>query len=401
MKKLILHIGTPKTGTSALQRFCQENAAALEEQGFAYPDPGGRWLRVHPSRNGQFLVQIAEAAGNRAASEQVAESVRRFNEVANSADGQTVILSDEGLWQAGAINEGGWRHIYLTCRDAGFEAIQVVVYLRRQDELVEQTWKQHIKGARRSRVRLTKMLERSNLQAKCEYDAILRELEGVFGRASITVRLYDRSLLKNGDVVDDFFETVGAHVTDAMVRPGTTVNAGISNNLTIIKRLANLSGAYRETDNFLEPAAQAVSERRREKGEPSMLSPAYRHEIIERYREGNAAIARRYLGRTDGVLFAPKPTDDDPAWEPQTAQMGQDAFLLLVDALAREHEHTRALEQRVRELERREGALTLCLGQLNRRRPTVRGLARHLLGKHELPLPAAREEAPMGRLGEQ
>ena len=35
--KLIIHIGTPKTGTTAIQQFLSENELLLNEVGFSYP----------------------------------------------------------------------------------------------------------------------------------------------------------------------------------------------------------------------------------------------------------------------------------------------------------------------------------------------------------------------------
>ena len=37
MKTLHVHIGTPKTATTAIQHFCKENAKILAEKGFCYP----------------------------------------------------------------------------------------------------------------------------------------------------------------------------------------------------------------------------------------------------------------------------------------------------------------------------------------------------------------------------
>lgn len=35
---LILHIGTPKTGTTAIQKFLYDNQTLLKEKGFFYPE---------------------------------------------------------------------------------------------------------------------------------------------------------------------------------------------------------------------------------------------------------------------------------------------------------------------------------------------------------------------------
>jgi len=54
-KKLILHIGQPKTGTTSIQRFCLNHRNHLLQQGVLYPD-AGRHGPGHPHFEPQFLV---------------------------------------------------------------------------------------------------------------------------------------------------------------------------------------------------------------------------------------------------------------------------------------------------------------------------------------------------------
>ena len=56
MPTLYLHIGTPKTGTTALQNFLPANEEVLEQHGICYPDFGFRYTGLGVHRNGHFLV---------------------------------------------------------------------------------------------------------------------------------------------------------------------------------------------------------------------------------------------------------------------------------------------------------------------------------------------------------
>lgn len=40
--RIILHIGTPKTGTTAIQRFLIENESLLQQNGYSYPRLPGK-----------------------------------------------------------------------------------------------------------------------------------------------------------------------------------------------------------------------------------------------------------------------------------------------------------------------------------------------------------------------
>lgn len=58
---LLIHIGMPKTGTTALQSFLYENMKNLKEQGWCYPDlkkelPGIMGMRFMEEKNGFFSL---------------------------------------------------------------------------------------------------------------------------------------------------------------------------------------------------------------------------------------------------------------------------------------------------------------------------------------------------------
>ena len=60
MKTLYLHIGTPKTATSSIQKFLAQNREVLESEGYVFPKSLHRYLNVNSRRNGHFLVQKVE-----------------------------------------------------------------------------------------------------------------------------------------------------------------------------------------------------------------------------------------------------------------------------------------------------------------------------------------------------
>lgn len=66
MKTLFIHIGTPKTATTSLQHFCEENESILEEQGYCYPVFPHKFKHISILRNGFFLsYKKSDEQGNR------------------------------------------------------------------------------------------------------------------------------------------------------------------------------------------------------------------------------------------------------------------------------------------------------------------------------------------------
>jgi hypothetical protein len=49
--KIILHVGTHKTGTTSIQHFCRRNQKELLKQGFLYPDSDLVGLKSHPAHH--------------------------------------------------------------------------------------------------------------------------------------------------------------------------------------------------------------------------------------------------------------------------------------------------------------------------------------------------------------
>jgi hypothetical protein len=87
--KLVLHAGTPKTGTTALQQTLFRERDTLAEQGIWYPPED-----VDPvKKKHQYLVDILRAADGR-------ELARRVEQIVRSAPShtRTVVLSTEGLF---------------------------------------------------------------------------------------------------------------------------------------------------------------------------------------------------------------------------------------------------------------------------------------------------------------
>lgn len=55
MKTLYLHIGTPKTATSSIQKFLAENWDVLQKHGYFLPESTHIYPRVNARRNAHFL----------------------------------------------------------------------------------------------------------------------------------------------------------------------------------------------------------------------------------------------------------------------------------------------------------------------------------------------------------
>lgn len=148
-KTLYIHVGTQKTGTTAIQGFLTDNREILREKGYAYPIFPYYYPRVSEERNAHFLVgRILDENGNRCKDieqknyrEAMDYIVKLFEEV------DYVVLSDEHIWQSTLRDYPFlWDDLKKESEKAGFR-IKIIVYLRRQDDYAASLWNQIIKTA--------------------------------------------------------------------------------------------------------------------------------------------------------------------------------------------------------------------------------------------------------------
>ena len=148
MPTLYLHIGTPKTGTTALQNFLPANEEVLEQHGICYPDFGFRYTGLGVHRNGHFLVtgNYKDEFGNRVPEKEEAdyqEGLRKLEETGKKFS--KIILSDEGIWKQSITDrENFWERLNKDLKRIGFD-IKIVVYFRRQNLFVQSHWAHKIK----------------------------------------------------------------------------------------------------------------------------------------------------------------------------------------------------------------------------------------------------------------
>ncbi len=121
MSTVYLHMGMPKTGTTALQQFFDKNRDVLEKKGFAYPIMPFQYDAISLIRNAHFMVCFRKHRKH-------PEWQRGFDEVKRVAGlYDNIILSDEQLWST-QRKRGFWKRVRKGFEEAGV-ALKIIVYL--------------------------------------------------------------------------------------------------------------------------------------------------------------------------------------------------------------------------------------------------------------------------------
>lgn len=196
MKKVVIHVGQYKTGTTSIQKMMWSSRDELLDNDVLYPEAFVR-------DSAHFLVTDLLRQEFRDKSLKVDFSSLR-EEIESSA-AATAVISCEALSGATVrrfapeMMQYMWRRL----ADAliGFD-VRVVFYVRRQDESVDSRIIQEIKGqSRKSNINHEAFLY-ANSSLNYHYFTLL--LAKVFGMENVDVRLYDRGSLVNSDVRSDF-----------------------------------------------------------------------------------------------------------------------------------------------------------------------------------------------------
>lgn len=195
--KLILHIGTEKTGTTSLQKWMGVNRAAILRQGVLYPRALGQSRHIFASmyaadfENADPIAyqihKIADQTGLERFRESTREKLRA--EVAGNADASTCLVSDEGL-QAVLQRPEEVERLHKLFGGL-YDSVQVVIVLRSQLDYAISL------ASTFSRLGFT--IDRTWFEAispeisRYNYDRLVRMWENAFGAENVRIMPYKRA----------------------------------------------------------------------------------------------------------------------------------------------------------------------------------------------------------------
>ena len=208
MPTLYIHVGSPKTGTTALQSFLYNNRNILAKTvNLYYPSTG-----ANPERGGthQDLFPVHRKVWTQLRNETYA------------FPGCDLVLSEEILWGKSFSNLKQ-EHLSTIRQLFSEYNIKIVVYLRRIDD--------HFKSVFAQLTTNEKYFKKNSYMDffqghKNAYKILTKKIEiaiGLVGRENVLFRLYDKNSLKDGDIITDFFDLLGRDMP-AGVRPPSKSN---------------------------------------------------------------------------------------------------------------------------------------------------------------------------------
>lgn len=323
MKKAIIHIGTHKTGSTAIQVALFENAKALKEYNINYPldfcKPEGCWCGQHEI--GLYLRH--DDFYNTGCSN---DRILKFME--NLPRTEDLLLSSETfcLLPLAQIHE---LHTLLN----GFD-FEILIYVRPHEEFIQSLYQTEV-VVKKISMEFEVYFERR--APYFDYYNIAQEWSKVFGKDKIHIRRYDRSSFPEGNVVLDFCNTIESLFGRTLgherwKKCKANLNCGLPAHALL------LANSYRGTAENQEVADAIIflasQVHTKSQGEYEIASPSMRRHIREYYRESDARLAREYLGTPAGenLFHEPEITQADAEWEHEYVRNGATLQRLALEA---------------------------------------------------------------------
>lgn len=344
MNTLYVHIGTTKTGTTAIQSFCIDNGEVLKSKGYCYPLFPYRYQDVSERRNARFLIEEAEDVRAGIFREGMDKIRELFMEYPN------IILSDEGIW-SGQYEQRVrmWRALKAEAKEAGFR-VKVIVYLRRQDMYLISGWNQMVKsgignGAGKPWKDYVDDLVSIN---KMKYAAHLKKIVAFWGKKNLIVRRFEPKRFVGGSIYADFLNAVGLEMTEEYKIEQPVRNVRLAGNTHEIQRVLNgMPGMEPAYHSFFRQALLSYADLSGEQYPCEMFSKAEAEAFMDKYKEENREVAQEYFG--GGELFEAG-WKDVPKWEKDNPYMQDDMIRFVGACCMQLMEENRKLAQQLAEL---------------------------------------------------
>jgi len=318
--RAVIHIGTPKTGTTTIQSFLDRNRQSLKKQGVFIPAAGIQYFSRSrlsaatclidarescPLFHGHFqngcvrrgFLSLYKKYFTAADQEKQKQKCRREIEKFCRKDGLAIFSNENfSLFIDNEVER------LKELLNPLFDDVMVVIYLRRQPECLVSLHPTIVwNGTSWSILDYLNVPEERSLLA---YHPIVKRWS-IFGKNKVKVRIFDKKAFHENDLLSDFAATAGFDLT-GLVRVKNRKEAKLGSAEVEFMRSLNshipvMIGPFmnnpdhsKQVRKFLEDYAL---------NNPGDSKKAYHFSraeagrILEQFREGNDWIAREFLGQ--------------------------------------------------------------------------------------------------------
>lgn len=286
-KKLYLHIGVHRTGTTSIQNFLYNNRVNLQKQGVLYP------FGLH---HNEYKWSLESAERLKAGTTAVENFASKLLKKANKEKLESIILSGEDFCQ--------FERPEILRPLAKLFDVRIICYLRRQDKWLESWYNQHLRwpwDAELSLMSPEQFFARRKDFHWLNYKNLIDSWAGVFGRKNLIVRVFERNQLL-GSLENDFCQACDINY-ESLSLPRKERNISVTPMALEFLRHMRMVDKEPIGRAPLVQSVKSACQRANCDQRDYSFQWTHRRQILDEHAEENAYVAKKYLGSKDGVLF--------------------------------------------------------------------------------------------------
>ena len=297
-KKLSIHIGAGKCGSSAIQAYLGRNSVTLQKQGILVP---GEKLDLESNCTGNQIWFFQNGISQPDFKSAVERRIRRLHTSMVENELDHLIVSAENL-----INPDGFCLLFSELKPL-FD-IEILAYVRRQDDYLISAWQQwYLKYFDTFEDYVCSMGDR------VDWFRALESWRDMYGTENIKVRVFEKDKLVNGNVIEDFCHLLSIDMTHTQI-----VNERVNRSLD--EKFNKVANKFRDElfesihDNqFYQFLADIYGESAfKQYSGSTELTLSQRMMLVDKYWDSNERLREKYISESSIPLGVfKKPTDAD------------------------------------------------------------------------------------------
>ncbi|EAW0606865.1 hypothetical protein YZ24_08275, partial [Campylobacter lari] len=219
-----VHIGTPKTGTTTIQKFLSDNRELLLKQGYYYPYQyahGEHWkiCKLFKLQSESISEEYFQVALSKDKTELNNLNIR-FKDELWKQNLDKVILSSECILEFSTQLKDVY-NLRQCLINLGFHKIFIILYLRNPFDTAVSFYNTELLLNRKSRYSMFDDYSNSLNYGYhvCNHKKTILWYQEVFGKENIKIRIFDKNYFIKNNFVVDFLESVGIRWDSKFVVP--------------------------------------------------------------------------------------------------------------------------------------------------------------------------------------
>ncbi len=290
-RRVVLHCGFHKTGSTLIQKALRASKSILDKHSvhfFSLPDLNRLELRP-------LLHRLATRGPDGSELEHLKETMGKE---AKAAPQEVFLLSFEGLLgnpPSGFYRLAGAKLRLLLEVFAPLET-SVIVYIKRQDRMLESIYKQRIQmGGTLDVPAFLRTIKFEDMS----WERLLADIEAVVGMSRMCVRLAEDLSHGEQEHLNAFLSLVVGHALEERFEVPRDTNQSYSELALRIALVLNSILDEQQLPQFRQLLRKHFNDGKK----PEILDTASRKEILSFHGPGNASVFRRYRPGKDPALY--------------------------------------------------------------------------------------------------